>query len=838
MIDFMKKNKKDILCILLLVIVTLLVILFVTLGKYFGNSNDWLNQHIMFPDYFRKLFYETGNLFPQFASNIGGGQNIYNFSYYGFLSPIILFSYLLPLVNMIDYIIISSIILLIASGILMYYFLKANFKNRVIAFTGAFMLIFSSPMLQHFHKQLMFVNYMPFLILGLIGIDQYFKKDKTALFMISCFLMIMTSYYYSIGGLIVLSFYAIYKIFSLEKVNVKIFLNHAVRLLIPVLIAICSSAILVLPTLSAILSSRGSSLSNQISLLDLIIPDLSLNSLLYDPYNIGALGISVMAILSIFLIKKKNYRILNVLLLLTFLFPFWQYFLNGFLYVRPKVLIPFLPLFIFSSCLFLENILKYKINLKHLTFLSVLAVFVSYFYDVNKFFYIDIIILLLLIYSYYKSQSSKTLIFGILLISLIVGVSSNVRDGFITSDNREEVISSKLSEDISSILEKDNDYYRFGNYLNATLNFNHIYDANYKTTSVYSSVYNDYYKIFNDDIMNNNRPSRNILNLATTPNIFMSLFMNHKYIISKQSMLGYKKLEEYDNIYVSYDTLPTFYVSNNLISKKSFDTLKYPYNIEVLLNNTIVDSSKNNVNLKESKINEVNILNYFNFSDINYTLEDGKYILEFDTNKKMTIKSKKKLNNKVVIISFDVLNKQKCSIGDQSIIINGTSNKKTCSSWLYYNQNENFSYVFSKENLSKLEVVFSKGRYEIADVHMYILDYKEIKDINKKVQKVDIDTSKSISDTIVGKVEVVSDGSYFVSSIPYDDNFIVKVDNKKVDIEIVNTSFLGFKIPRGKHEVQITYKSPLRKEGVILSIVGLMFAVLLIFIENKKKFHD
>ena len=50
----------------------------------FGAKVDWISQHSVIPDYFRKQFYETGKLFPEFAMNLGGGQNIYNYSYYGF----------------------------------------------------------------------------------------------------------------------------------------------------------------------------------------------------------------------------------------------------------------------------------------------------------------------------------------------------------------------------------------------------------------------------------------------------------------------------------------------------------------------------------------------------------------------------------------------------------------------------------------------------------------------------------------------------------------------------------------------------------------------------------
>ena len=56
----------------------LAVVISMFLFRYgcFASDVDWMSQHSVFPDYFRKLFYKTGKLIPSFASNIGGGQNI------------------------------------------------------------------------------------------------------------------------------------------------------------------------------------------------------------------------------------------------------------------------------------------------------------------------------------------------------------------------------------------------------------------------------------------------------------------------------------------------------------------------------------------------------------------------------------------------------------------------------------------------------------------------------------------------------------------------------------------------------------------------------------------
>ena len=92
----------------------------------FGAKVDWLSQHSVLPDYFRQQFYATGKIFPEFAPNLGGGQNIYHFAYYGLYSPLILPSYLLPFVKMSDYIMVISITGLTVSVLLFYYWLKSR----------------------------------------------------------------------------------------------------------------------------------------------------------------------------------------------------------------------------------------------------------------------------------------------------------------------------------------------------------------------------------------------------------------------------------------------------------------------------------------------------------------------------------------------------------------------------------------------------------------------------------------------------------------------------------------------------------------------------------------
>ena len=65
--------------ILTFIFVIMLIIIFVFSGAdVWGSETDWINQHFAIPEYFRTRFYSTGDIFPDFALQLGGGQNIYN----------------------------------------------------------------------------------------------------------------------------------------------------------------------------------------------------------------------------------------------------------------------------------------------------------------------------------------------------------------------------------------------------------------------------------------------------------------------------------------------------------------------------------------------------------------------------------------------------------------------------------------------------------------------------------------------------------------------------------------------------------------------------------------
>lgn len=802
----MKKNRNN---YLILIIYGLgLIFLLLGLNHVYGSSTDWFNQHTIFPDYFRNFFYETKQILPDMAFNIGAGQNIYNFSYYGFLSPIILFSYLLPFLNMTTYLILINIILYLLSGFLMYKWLNNNFKNNKLSLFSGLIILTLSPLTYQFHHHFMFVSYLPFLLLALIGIDKYLKDSKSLLLIISIFLIILTNYYFSISCLFALGIYFIYKAISLKKFNFKTLGKGVLR----VVIAIFLAGVLLLPTIRTILSTSRV-VNEVITLKDYLVIDFS--RFMYAPFGLGISGMFIVALFSnIFTSKKSEVKFLNIVLLLIISLPFVMYILNGLLYIRGKVLIPFIPLYILCLVEFMKNIKSFKWTNLYLIFFLYLLIYTLL--DLTNILYVLEIIISFLLVLLFKNKKKLIYIY-IFIILFLSSFITNMTEDYVKIDEYKKI----NTQDINYLLrerEKDT-YYRTDILYYPNNNLNKVYQKDYYSTTLYSSTYNENYWQFYNSIGNNIR-FRNYLMSAGSKNDLFNTFMGVKYIIAKDyDSLYYQKVASMSgkvnlNLYYNKHAYPLIYVSNNIGSLKEYNKLSFPYNLEYLMNKTVVDSNvkeQNTTNIK--KYDSVNIKDTYKFS--NNKKEEKIYKLPSD------------YQNKILYISFDMNKSNSCSKQDTSITINGITNTLTCKTWRYHNQNYHFQYVIPLIN-NELKVKVSKGNFDITNVNVAysVTMFNSLEELNE----LKINQQKS---TITGNVSL-QEYSYLVTSIPYDEGFTIYVNGKMQKKEKVNVAFLGCKLKKGKNNIVIKYTAPLKKEGLVLTIIGL-FSLISLYLWEKRK---
>ena len=832
-----KLTKKDYIYLTILTIFVLAIFLILTRGKYiYGSTTDWKDQHWLFAEYFRNLFYDTGKLIPDFALNIGGGQNIFNFAYYGFLNPIILLSYALPFVDMMNYVIFSSVILLIISMFLFYKWLKNNKISTTICFISTFIFIAAAPLILHSHRHIMFINYMPFLLMGLLGIDKYFKDKKFYLITLSTILMIFTSYYYSVAGIIVLGIYYIYKYFeNNKKIILKDFAFSLIKFAYFIIIGILISCVLLLPVLNTILSGRNAT-TKDLNILSLFIPNFDVGYILYNSYGIGLTSIAIISLVLAIIEQDKSKKILSIVLSIIFVIPLFLYLLNGTLYINAKTLIPFLPLMCLLISYTLTKITSLEFKLKKLTIIMLILVIISFFTNSQKLFglfLIDSLIIMISIITYYFKKKKMLIYIPIVIVTIANCIIVNFDDKLYLKNDFNNDFNKNVNNDIQEIIKNDDDFYRINNNLSPLSTSNKIYNIKYYQSSLYSSTYNGNYNNFYVNVFENEIPYRNSVINGSTNNILYQIYMGEKYIITKGTEnLGYELIKDNDNyqIYKNTNTLPVGYATNKILNKDIYNELLYPYNIEALLNYIVVEDDGNEYKSNYKNYDITNIKD--KLSELNIKDNDNKYSFTLEQNTKLTLPLEEKIENKILIITFNMDLSQSCSKGDTYIIINGIKNKLTCKSWKYHNNNYKFSYVLSSKEIGSLDFEFSQGDFIVSNIEAYTLDYNYIENINDNIDVFNIDTKKTKDNKIIGNIDAKNDG-YFILKIPYDNGFDIYIDGENADVLNVNDGFIGTKIKKGSHNIEIVYHAPFLFIGKIISIIGIILFIISIIVNSK-----
>ncbi len=909
-------------------------------GRYgiFGSRVDWISQHSVIPDYFRQQFYETGDLFPEFAANIGGGQNIYHFSYYGLFCPVILISYLFPSVKMGDYLMFTSFASLAVSVILFYtWLLKRGFSGK-IRFMVSLMYLLSGPMIFHSYCQIMFVNYMPFLCMAFLGVDLYFEKGRKLLYMAGVFLMIMSSFYFSIGGMLALVIYGLYRYLGREpkgssflaqnlwdsgeknivcdingkrnrketknELNkIKIACNHiflfftdGIRFLCPMLAAVLLSGILLVPTAAA-LTGRGGT-KGGFRLVDLLIPDLQVDRLLYTPYGIGLTTFMITVLITGFTYKKLSERVLSWGCTVILAIPFFSWLLNGGLYIREKALIPFLPLLCYLIACYIKKLEEGRFTLQSIQqnmpvtrFVGFLAGGIPFLITIGLLyagqrtsefsgygilFLADAVVMAggYLLFCW-KKESMFLMVPAVVFLFLFGSVFHGKANRTESREFYDKATDPATGQIVKEILEEDPDFYRLeqvGNEEENAADLNRIWNMGQYISSIYSSSYNKEYQEFRKNVFEVEEPFRNDLMQSVSQNPVFLKLMGVRYLLSEKEVTGYEPMGQKGGIRVFEDTeaAPAAYVTDRLISEKSFEKLQFPYNQLALIFGAVKEREGEKQKEDGERSVEASVMaetlgkaeavpeqEQQILEEVQHAVKPVEIVLpkQEEGNLRVTkkedgyrVQAEKKETvrigfsdsgdgdlgtteaEKILFLQFHVKNNQPGQ--DVSVWLEGERNKLSAGNHTYYNGNTTFSFAVALEKgKTSAELAFGKGDYELTGIKCFLGNWG--KDVDQEragrlyQAEFQMDKEKSGGNVIAGSVEAEKEG-YFVTSIPYDPNFEIRMDGKKIEYEKVNMAFLGFPVGEGTHTVEMIYHAPGRKTGIWCSMAGAVLVLLLL----------
>lgn len=763
----MTQKDKRTLCLLGLLSVASV---FLLTSGLFGNKIDWYSQHVVIADALRHAIRSEGTLFPTYLKELMGGGNIYHFSYYGYLRPDILIGALLIHINMQTIIIAYSVFMMTLSVLCCYIFLRQHTQDENICIFVSLLVLLSS-IFFHSHKQIMFVNYMPFLFLALISIE---KKNFTA-FTICGSMVVLHSYFYCIGCFIICFIYLFYR--HPNEWN-KLFISYGLIVLL--------TSILTIPTLLVILSNGKSGTS--IHFASLFIPSLNLKGLLYNKYGCGLTYISY--ILLVLALEDKELQKLSAVCLFSFYSPLVWFIMNGFLYARSKIMIVFIPLVAYIMCMMLVKIKKEEIKLSKYSL--ILLIIPLFFIKYLLLALIDCLFMILLLL-----QKRKNLIYTYLIVPMLVISYTNCPSSFYQPYKYEKSLMQLVKRNkittAADITTRENVNQTYGNRINRI--------------SGYTSTNNKYYNTFLFDtlkipISTNNRVAQN-----DTDNIFYLKLFGIDTIFSKRhTPYGYSLIDQDKKIklYQSNSNLPQAYATSSLMSETQFNTLAYPYTLDTLMNCTIV--KKGNSEYKSQFIQE------------NPGFKKSYHIKNKQT-KEYTLK--RQSNNKIIVLECDIVNKRPEQ--NVSITVNGIKNKLASITNPYYHPHTHFTFVITT---NQLKISLSKGNYLIKNIKMHTLPVSALN------QKVDALKIKKTSHVLEGNIHVSKDG-YFITHIPYEKGYHIYVDNKQVHLEKVNQAFIGCPIKKGTHQIKITFNPPGYSLACMTSAAGIILLIIFFIYERR-----
>lgn len=795
--------KKQILYPILLTAAVLVLLFFsVPAGSAFGSEVDWLCQHVSIAEHFRQNVYETGSLLIDY-SDLGAGSNFYMFSYYGYLRPDILIGCLLPMVPMKTILIVYAVLGIIASVNLCYFWLKKQSFAPFFCFLGGMLLACASCFFQA-HRQLMFVNYLPWLFLALLAIDYFLKRGRIVPFVLSALMFILHSFYFSISCFAVCFIYLLYR--SREKRTVFYFI-------IGCGIAVALAAVLLAPTALVLLEHTKDNGSGA-SLPIILAVNPTLRSLLYSGYSCG---LTLVSLYGLFLgIKHRPTRGLGIAVFCAVFLNIVPFILNGGLYIKSKILIPFVPLVILICITVLAAL--YQQTLKHSLWLLLLS-FVPLFFQSFKWLVILDAVFLLLFFLFSQRAKGKLLPYlSLLVVPPLLFVQTNRTESFVPAEDPRQAVFTE--EEMKQVYQNTNARFDQIDTDEAIATVNLTPVQGMKKSTMYSSSMNTEYSAFYYDLMKNPISINNRVALLAAPNPFFEYLMGIQYLQTTNQMLpdGYTvKLQKGENVLAENDSvLPTAYVSYNLMGKAQFDTLSYPETLDAMTNYTIVSNAE-----------EIPFQSEVTPFQLDYSIEpspdgletassDGVYDLHVKQETELTASLTQPIPaGHTLILTFEVENPD-----GRAVIIscNGIRNKLSADSAAYPNHNHQFTYYLSSSQpIDTLDFTFSKGDYQISNIKAYLYDNAKMG--NEGITPLSFQETKG-STVLQGSAEVQKDG-YFVTSLPIQNGYQAFVDGKEVEIETVNTAFVGFPITKGSHQIQITFTPPGRNLGIAISLLAL-----------------
>lgn len=793
----------------LLSILIPLIILIISLSlnnMIFGGTilvSDLSSQYYLFLLKFMDFFNDEGTLLYTFDFGLGGSM-FSIFTYY-LLTISNLFLAFISYEKLYIFILVTIIIKVSLCGLTMYKYLDYNFvqKKYLLFFSTAYAL--STYILTNYF-QIMWLDSYILAPLILLGIDKLIKEKKYLLYCISLIFAIFSNYYM---GFIICLFCVLYYLYKV-LINKENFINIFKFLFVSFLCGM-TTMLTNFTTLNEIFKlGRINNLEIGFNtdfgkIISSLFIGNEMETIVNFTYPRLYIGILMLLFLFLYFINKrieKREKVISMLFFLLFLSfmifkplnNMWHAFSSpiGFNF-RYAFLINIFVLYICYKSIEKIDFIN-KIYYLLFIYLFFIFCFISFVTKTNSIFLIILSLSFAIIYAllYFFSKSKYVFLFFILEICLNTYLVYNDFDCLKSAD---DLINNDILTMVNEIKEDEESLFYRMDFINLGIrtNDNILYDyysaSSWLSTIRYSNL--EFLKNLSYDVGVNSYHFKN-------NDIINSLF-GIKYYADKKS--NDKIIFNYNdyNIYKNENALSLGYIVDEKVKEELKCLSSYECQEKIL---NYMTGNDTNI-YKELEANKISNFEYeflFDSSDDLYVYMEFKYKDDLDLDIYINGQFIRKVDN----YNYDI---------DNVIKLNGILDEQ-----------------YKDNGMIKIKLVDNNQTTYDQFVKIYQYNYDAFLNEIELLKNKQLEITYFSDEYITGKIE--GDGILF-TSIPYDDNWDVYIDGKKIKTYKIFNMFLGFDIEKGMHNIEFKYKITNFKYGIIISGLSLLILIYILLREQK-----
>lgn len=883
------KNNKNLVILSLILLGSIFIIYkdFITYKKlyvYIDVGSDTYNQYLPMYKYLIGSI-KSGDL-SFWSFNIGIGASTLSLTSM-LLDPFNIILIFIPIKNITYGIIIATVLKIYLCGILFYFYLNKIKITGYSAIIGSVLWAFNGYSIlwgQHYQ----FLTFMFYFTLLMYSVERFFKDNKRILLILSIAIASMQSPYFMFMATIYIILYATYVYIYFNKFNFRGYLIWMARNAGNYLLGIGLCAVLFVPQVYILINSPrvGSSYPtpNVLWASEYIcahITRIFSNNIMgttnyigpWNYYEIMILSSSAITILLcpqiVYMVKERKQKKLiiasGILIIIGIISPIISWIFNDLNAVTTR----WSFLIIFTLIINISTVLNFIIKNNFLNkklfkiqcygsiiILGIAIVGVLLKSSVNfskkttvfiilQYIWIIAIILILMEVINLFIKSKKTIYLILILIVVVGEVTAN---SYVTVNLRQtlkpdyiynhEGYYDNCNEIIRKLKENDKSNYR----IDKTFYSGWLDDSlfqNYNGIKSYNGLNNPSYLEFVNGLngkLLDNHPNY-IAGFDGRENILSLLGV--KYVLSKNKLCSdnYILKDKSNDIYIykNKNSRPLAFTYDSYVNKDEFQKMSIEDKENILLNSVVLNYDSDKVakgNLTNVEYNEIN--NYkFDMKNVE--------LIKRDENKEIIYKAINDDPN--IIMDFE-----KDNLCDITIYMDIKSSSNTKGK-IYYKSNDNefnemdsidfhvkegknsYKLKINAHNMEKIRVDIGKTNevVEIQNIKMY----KQIKnELDTKYDELNIKRFENCN--IEGNIFTNQDKILFFS-IPYDKGWKVKIDGKEVETLKINIGFLGIDLPKGNHNIEVTYVPQGLKLGMCITSMSFIIIVIILILNLKNK---